>query len=798
MSDIYEEYGLELETDDLLPEGYGNPDKTTGMKKHIHIGGGGWLKAAIALVLGAVIALGGIFAGGYLALRRPVRPTIELLGKFTGLNYEETVKNKLLSEEYENKTILEIVKELGSVVTDKNLAGINRVVPAFGDYIGEMIGNMNTQFGLNLDSDAMINTEFAELPNYLGETFRTTPLGNILKATAGGKDLEPLLMEICYGQEGLDYTIDSETGEIIMLNGKQPAMIETFAGEPTSLMNNISLASVVSPKANDPLMMSMCYGLEGTTYNLVKDESGNAVLDSRGCPEVTMLPMYFVKTEDGIWTDYSGKELTYLVSEADANGFVMITKTNVNGDTIETYYAKETNSDGKFYAYKEPADGAEAVLFKKTMIGSITENSANLIDGIMLKDAMNIYYLGNNPAPHKIMFSLAYGREGVDYIVHKPNPDDSTTWTIEMINGSQPRTIGDLRGSGTNLINDIAISDIMSVDHHDALTMYMLYGKEGIHYELDAEDNIIMLQRYIAISDDFTRVYNEYGELLHNNEYTLDTTEKAYTDYDGNVFYYAEPDPVKTITANDGTGEIRVYYLNEKNGTPAMYTAHTLGFLAGGDNLVSNMTNRLTVSEIFGEESVAENKLLKHLKDSTVTNLPNEISNLKFCDVFEEEIFINCTLNEGAPFASDDKDALGNPIMVETGDWYYVDKNGKTHRSDTEKAVQGTWKYLLMEDGVVNTEYKVTSDMNQMIANMTANMQKATLNDLKTDGIMSLDDATLNTPIRTVFLEGTIAEIDLSDELRAKGFEPTLYPTLGTMKTDIILTYMSVLISAMP
>ena len=50
-------------------------------------------------------------------------------------------------------------------------------------------------------------------------------------------------------------------------------------------------------------------------------------------------------------------------------------------------------------------------------------------------------------------------------------------------------------------------------------------------------------------------------------EVSLD--EPINTDYDGNVFYYTEPDPVKTITANDGTGEIRVYYLNEKNGTPA-------------------------------------------------------------------------------------------------------------------------------------------------------------------------------------------------------------------------------------
>jgi hypothetical protein len=100
-----------------------------------------------------------------------------------------------------------------------------------------------------------------------------------------------------------------------------------------------------------------------------------------------------------------------------------------------------------------------------------------------------------------------------------------------------------------------------------------------------------------------------------------------------------------------------------------------------------------------------------------------------------------------------------------------------------------------MEDGVVNTEYKVATDMNKMIGNMTENMQKATLKGLKADGIMALDDDTLNTPVLSKILEGTLFEKDLTPELLAKGIDPDLYPTLGDMPTDKIVTYMGVLMA---
>ena len=797
MSDIYEEYGLELETDNLLPDDYGNPDKKPNRKKRR--GRTGWIRAAIALIIGSIIGITSVFGGFMLALTTPIRPTIELIGGLSGLDYEETVKNKILSEEYENMSLLDIFKELGTIVTDKNLAGIDRLSPAFGDYIDEMIGNLNTQFGLNLESDKLITTEFAELPNYLGDAFRTTPLGNMLKATAGSDTLEPLLMEICYGQEGVDYYIDAETNEIIMLDGKSPATIETFASSPNSLINSLSFAAVLPPSANDALMMSMAYGREDVTYTVEKDDDGNVIVDENNHAVVTMLPLFFLKTESGLWTDYTGTLVSCNVSQPDANGYIMMEKLGgYAGSGAQIYYLKETYGDGKFYAYKAPTSDAEPFLFQRTMIGSLTEDSSKLINNIALKDALNVHYQ-TEPLPHKIFFSLAYGTEGVDYVVNKADPDDHWTWTIEMLNGAQPRTIADLRDGGNSIIDDILMSDIITPDPHDALTMYMLYGKNGIHYELDAEDNIVMLQRYIAISDDSTCVYNEYGELLDPATYTLDTLQKTFTDSDGNVYKYVVSNPEKTITAEGDAGEVKVYYLTDTNNNPIMFRPHSIGELSGKNNLIAQMNKRLTLAEILGEESVSTNKFLKHLKDTTVSGLPQAITDLTIGQVFEDDIFIDCQVNDtDAPLESIEIGADGNPIMIEVGAWYYVDDNGNLHPSDTERAIRGTWKYLLLEDGVVHTDYKVATDMNKMIGNMTKNIQAATLYDLHNDGVMTFDMETLNTPIRTVFFEGTFYEFSIVDTLVSKGFDPTLYPTLGSMTTDKILTYISVLLTALP
>ena len=139
MSDLYEEYGLEIEEDLSIAESPSTAKKPAPVKKS-----GGWLRTIIALGLGVVVGAGGVIGGGFLALNTPVRPALEFLGGFADIDYEKEIQNKLLSEEYEDKTVLEILAELATVLEDKNLVGVNNIVPALGEYLLKMTNKLES------------------------------------------------------------------------------------------------------------------------------------------------------------------------------------------------------------------------------------------------------------------------------------------------------------------------------------------------------------------------------------------------------------------------------------------------------------------------------------------------------------------------------------------------------------------------------------------------------------------------------------------------------------------------------
>ena len=94
MSDLYEQYGLEMEADTSAVDtpSLNKQEPATPQKK------GGLLRSVIALTLGIVIGvgagLGAVVGGGYYLLTSPAGSTLETIGGYVGFNYEEQIKNK--------------------------------------------------------------------------------------------------------------------------------------------------------------------------------------------------------------------------------------------------------------------------------------------------------------------------------------------------------------------------------------------------------------------------------------------------------------------------------------------------------------------------------------------------------------------------------------------------------------------------------------------------------------------------------------------------------------------------------
>ena len=146
------------------------------------------------------------------------------------------------------------------------------------------------------------------------------------------------------------------------------------------------------------------------------------------------------------------------------------------------------------------------------------------------------------------------------------------------------------------------------------------------------------------------------------------------------------------------------------------------------DNMSDSISD-LTIGDVLTTDQ-RDNRFLATLPASTkITEIGDGINNLKFVDVFEDQIF------------------------------------------DTENTntLQSTWKYLLIEstepwivgnptkdsDPLAGHEclnYTVGSGLNKMMDNMKVNMERASLNELDTDGIVDVDDAFLDKDIPSYLL----------------------------------------------
>ncbi len=735
--DLYSD--LDITDNDLVAE---NPEFV--VKK------GGIVGKIVALILGMVIGFGAC-VGTVLAMLNytSVGYGMDMLSGFTGLTFDDAVENKLISEKYGNKSLLQLMSDAAVAASADTLGELNDIFPILGEYMGSLTDNAKTEFGVELDKEVLLDTPLNEMTSYVGDAVKTTPIGSMLSASNTTGKLDPMLLEICYGEENVTYVFN-EAGEVEMIQPHQPLTILQLSNEPGTAFERVSIASVINPSTSDSLMLSLAYGQEGVTYEIVTNADGKE--------EVQMKQLFLTQDGEGNFIDYLGNPIPHTAT-SDENGFVKIVeyRKDANGNAVmkngepvvkNTYYVKDDGT-GVFMAYTQPDDSAEPATFKKTLISDLQDDSSAVVDNILLKDALNIKFEAGKEDPHNILISLAYGTAGVDYKIVGTGDNRE----IVMIGDAKPRTIGDLKDRGNDLINDLLLSDIMQENRDNAITMYLLYGKEDIHYNfvpvLDELGNpvlgeggvplteVAMNERFIYVTAD-NRVYNEYGEALAvrtdvSEGYILDTTAKTYTDRLDNVYYYDTISATEE-TMKDGVTAYKCYLLNA-DGEAVLFQRTSLGDMARNDNPVVSLTKRLTITEILGEDSIQDNKFLKHLGDETIENLPQAVEKLTVVEVFGEDMYLTAS--------SSYVDANG--VEVNPGD--YVDFAGN-YVDEEHRVMDGMWEFMLTDsEGNLREDYTIANDMNTMINNMEYNVRHESLSTLNEKGIMEFDTDMLNRPI---------------------------------------------------
>ena len=587
-----------------------------------------------------------------------------------------------------------------------------------------------------------------------------------------------VLLALAYGE----YEIIGE--EIVSSEKKRTVGQLMDETESSALIDGITLASALSIDADtdSAILKTLAFGQADKHYKIVTEGEGETARK-----KVVMQQVRYTK-EGEKYYDIDGNETTI-----------------PDGTHLKAV-------DGVYYAYSS-ADCkiGEEILYKKTTLGELGDNPEALIDKITLGDALGVK---DEDGEDALKRALAYSKDGKAY------------------------TIGELKNDPNSIIYNIHLDSVMSPTVGAKTTLYLLYGREGVHFRIVDTPPTGKAETSTKITDKSTQpattkyvemlpqkmtvhyqdqmagitphycLHNEYGESVEatvtqitngatvthsfdNKQYKI-----AYSyQLDGETYYLLAPTGstpslgttrLKGKTSETGLTDVNryspTYYvmkLVDGQNTFPMYEHNTIAVLADADSaLFTHLTERLTLDELMDGEDLSSNMFLEPLAHTTIDELPDAINDLRITDVFEYKIYAkHATSTEAKPVYIDENK---NIVEERDGVWYIKDTNTKSSR-----VYEGPWKYLLDcnlpntdEDYRAPESYTVT-EIDRLIPNMTASMQRAKLNDLDKDNIIDLEDDMLTTPVTIkVSLSETPTPILIPDR---KNLQPNGEPTMKTI-----------------
>ncbi len=369
---------------------------------------------------------------------------------------------------------------------------------------------------------------------------------------------------------------------------------------------------------------------------------------------------------------------------------------------------------------------------------------------------------------------LCYGVEGVDYKIENGE--------YVMLGDSKALTVGDFMGEELdNRIKKLPLDSIMGTPEDDIMRL-LFYGTSNRYTQTERGD-IVMNQVFYTY--DGTNFYDENGDKLDlESDAPVPGIENCYllTFKDGtkqivilgeNNKYYAYTTSGATI--NQGFCDGENFYdengdkLDLENVTPipGSENCYLLTFKDGTKQLVKLSSDNTYLA--FTTREVCYQK-------TTIKNLPDAINSLTIDDVFGDHFTYRTYNPTTGVYTSYFENGNHQPIDADGNlieDAYLIDINndpvddgdGIITREEADKALTGTWKYLLMdrkEDGTFEIDHHHTlTEMEQMMEYMSNNVQAATVRELKLDGIVkNLDDDTLDKVIVGEVPTGNLIEID--------------------------------------
>ena len=606
------------------------------------------------------------------------------------------------------------------------------------------------------------------------------PLGDLLNLNGSS---DALLLSLAYGERGIDYEIVADGDgdgkpDVKMLGNSKPMTLNDLTGNNDALFQRLALGDVMGLKqGDDSILMSLAYG-----------PTDHYTFDANGF--VKMNPMRFTVKGEKVFDgdEEVGAVLVNhvitppnVVYKAEIDGEILY----LSGDDTNGYYAYETDvlADGR--------QESDRVLYPKTTIADLQTNASDIIGEMELGSALGVDIL-TATADEKFMLAIAYGYENTHYkIVNKGTANAYVEW----IKPYKPRTINYLRDYSSTVFNEIRLQSLISAKPDDKLFMFLLYGKEGVQYQNGA-NGVEMLQMQLGVADG--KVYDIFGYDQHGtvaqtaNGYTVKIGEFEYTLPLANPVKNAD-DSQKTVATKDGK-TASLYYVFSTAGDAVNYHPRTLSEVYVEDHsVVDDMMDSLTIGELvhYTQDSGEKHSLFDTISTWTVKDLQNKdkIQALTVGDILEiadGDVILNSLkdtpisglnnaihtleLQKIIPVATLESNMFLKHLKTSSIDTLATDIEGLKIRdvfAEQFANPTGVWKYVATSDGNGN-DYTI-KDMDKMIGSVTEKIKTATIGNLATDGIISVDTNFLNKEIiYTINIAGMQKTVANSDDFGGK------------------------------
>lgn len=358
---------------------------------------------------------------------------------FVNLDADEYV-----AQEYQNKTLLELGLAIVNDAQSGNLTtaeGLGKYSPKVDELLNAVADNAS-KFGVKLDLATLKTTQFADLATYLQETvLPAVEIGGVLGLK---KDSSELMLSLCYGKEGVDYTFDGE-GNVVVGANASPLTVGDLTSDAEGFIGKLELGVLLnlSPDS-DQIMLALCYGTEGEDYTvsdgkIVMNEGKTAVTVDRLVNEGSSLI-------DGL------EVATLLGVSADSNSALRYLAFGTQG----------TNEEGGDYIVVDGEIVMNEGKHKRT-VADLTAADSALIEGARIADLVTV-----DETSSKILQSIADWT--VADLTDQSKIDSLTLSGILEIDESssnvmqalKDKTIAELTSPDT--INNLTLSDVLTID----------------------------------------------------------------------------------------------------------------------------------------------------------------------------------------------------------------------------------------------------------------------------------------------------------------------------------------------